>query len=176
LGLPRGQPHEQNTTPFSALTTLAVTAGRLYAAPFYVSKTQTFTKASIDVTAFSSGTTNQCELGYYANSSGVPGALVADWGNVSSATPNGSKEITSLTITLSPGWYWLAVGCSDTPTLESGATSNGVSSFLLGMAAQTSPSMQGFVAWTYSTGNLPNPYGTMSYSGNTAQPLVYLRF
>jgi hypothetical protein len=159
------------TTPFSALTTGAVIANTLYAEPFFASATKTFSKISIDVTAFA-GT--NCELGVYNNSSGQPGTLLIDAGHVSSGS-NGQQELTGAAIALTPGWYWLAVGCDGTPTLESGATANGISSGLVGMAAGTNPSMKVTVAWAYSAGGLPASFGAPGYTGNSPQPLVYLR-
>jgi hypothetical protein len=158
--------------PVLTLTTMALASNTLYAIPFYVNAAQSFTKASVDITA--TGTATSCELGYYANSSGAPGSRVSDLGSIS-ATGTGQIELTGLSIPLNPGFYFLGVGCNGTVTMEAGGTGNSLSVYWLGMVSGTNGDVGLSVAWTYSAGNLPNPFGTATYTAGAAQPLVYLR-
>lgn len=74
--------------------------------PFFVGVAHTFTGLGIDVaTAGESGA--KIRLGVYSDSSGQPGTLVVDGGQVAADT-TGAKTTTGLTIALTPGLVWLA--------------------------------------------------------------------
>jgi len=151
--------------------TLAMAANKLYAEPFYVGVATTFTKISIDVTTVGSG---HCELGIYNNNSGAPGSLLVDAGYVADSSP-GAQEITGQSITLAPGWYWLATGCSDTPSLEATSSTNGIFGFLEGLTAPNGTAEQMSIPWTYAPNNLPLTFGTPFYVGNAPSPSIYVR-
>ena len=159
------------TSPMTQTLTLAMAANKLYAEPFYVGVETTFSKISIDVTTPALG---RCELGIYNNNSGAPGSLLVDAGNVSDGSA-GAQEITGQSLTLSPGWYWLAVGCSDMPSLEATSSTNGIFGFLEGLTAQNSTAYQMSVPWTYFPNNLPLSFGTPTYVGNAPSPSIYVR-
>ena len=148
-----------------------ITSNTLYAIPFPVPSTTTFTKMSIDVTT--NAASSACELGVYNNSNGQPSSLVQDVGNVATTT-NGSQELTGKTITLNAGWYWLVVGCNNSSlSLEGGNT--GSSNFYMGSTSQTSSAVEMTAAWTYSVGGLPGTFPTPSYTTSTSSPLMYMR-
>ncbi len=152
--------------------TLALSGNRLYAIPFYVPVATTFTKMSISVTSFVA--LSSIELGVYANSSGVPGALEYDAGTVSSAS-NGLKEITGLAMALSAGWHWLAMASSSNPTVQGFSNTSWLTGMLMGYSSPGTFVSGVFGAWTFSAGALPNPFPTVSYNDNGANPTAYLR-
>lgn len=161
------------TSPFVTQTTGAVLANTLYFEPIYIggaTSGTTFTKQSVDVTA--TGTATNCELGIYGNSNGSVGSLITDSGHVAVGS-SGQKELTGLSLSSLFGWYFLAVGCDGTVTLEvQGSAGNGLAYFL-GMSTATAPITGYDVAWTYSAGGLPS---SPSVSTNTStSPLIYLR-
>lgn len=155
-------------------TVFAVTANRLYAVPLFVPETTTFTKATIRVqTAGSAGTA--AEISIYANSAGAPAALEYDAGNVATDS-TGMQTLTSLSLNLSAGWHWLAVGFSGTPTMYAAASSDylgGILGFtdpLSGTGAYTGV----YGAWTYSAGAPPDPFPTIAGGPGASMPLVWL--
>ena len=85
--------------------TVTTTATRLYYAPIYIREKITFAGAA----AFNSGAGDNAEtlrLGVYTDSSGVPGTLVTDFGEI---TLSGAAAVRDLTAAaaLTVGWYWL---------------------------------------------------------------------
>ena len=92
----------------------ALVANRLFYTPFFVPRTTTFTRIGVNVSVLAASST--IRLGIYNNGNGVPsGAPLLDAGTVSGAT-TGEKEIT-ISQTLTPGWYWLAVVSDGVPQL-----------------------------------------------------------
>lgn len=153
-------------------TTVALSANTLYAIPFFAGVAKTFTKISIDVTA--AGAATDCELGAYAdNGSTAPGALLTDAGQTGAVTGTGQAELTGVSIAIVPGLNWLAVACNGTVTLE--AQQLGISGQILGWSTGATANQRQQIAWTYSTGALPNPFGAGTLS-STNGPNVYLRF
>ena len=156
LGIMRGAtPHASGRYYDSRLstgyTTLAISANTLYAIPFLVPKTQTYTVISLEVTTLAAA--KSIRMGIYTDTNGAPDALVLDAGTVSVAT-TGSKTI-SISQSLSAGWYWLVVVSDGTPTVR--ATSQ-TAIGMLGFTSGTDTTIHvGFsVAFTYAA--LPNPF------------------
>jgi hypothetical protein len=102
--------------------TLTLVANTMYAMPFLAGATvgRAYDRISVHVTTAAAG--KSCQLGIYADSAGVPGALILDAGNVSAAT-TGGKEI-NIAQTLARGWYWLACLSDGTPILRDYEASN----------------------------------------------------
>lgn len=141
--------------PSSSLT---LTANQLWALPFYVDTTQTYTRIGVRVNGADAG--KAIRLGIYSDSSGVPGALVLDAGTVST-TSTGLQEIT-ISQSLTPGWYWLAfVANTSTATILSGTGSTG-SIPMMGVTDPTSY-VNNYAAYkTFSYAALPNPFGSLT--------------
>jgi hypothetical protein len=155
-------------------TTGATTANTLYAVPLIVGKDTTFTKmAMVNGTIVASG---HCELGIYANSDGVPGARLFDLGQVTT-NATGKREITGATALLPAGIYWLAAGFDLVHSnVRMFQGSQGAQFNMLGQdsALSLTASLIGCsAAWTYSTGNLPNPFPTPTML-STQVPTVYI--
>ena len=136
----------------TATTTLAIAANILYAMPFFVPTTTTYTAISIEVTTLKAGASIQ--LGIYRDSGGAPGALVLDAGNVSAAA-TGLKTIV-IAQTLAPGWYWTVALASDTPTVRATNTAN----CLRMLGGTTGLDTTNHVGWSVAQayGALPNPF------------------
>ncbi|MGH6982432.1 MAG: hypothetical protein ACREFC_14620 [Stellaceae bacterium] len=150
-------------------------ANVMYATPFLALAPQTFTKISINVTAGAAGAS--CEIGVYANAGGKPGSLLVDAGNISVAT-TGTKEITGVSIPLTPGWWWEAVVCNGTPGLITFGASGagGGTPWQMGyLSLGSSPNLAYSVSQTY--GALPSSFGAGALTqSNATGPVVGLRF
>ena len=97
-----------------AFDTATVTAGELVYTPILVSETTTYTMIWIRVE--DPPVAGLCRMGVYRFQDGIPGALVLDAGTVST-TPPGVKEI-AISLTLQPGYYFLARVCDAAPNLR----------------------------------------------------------
>lgn len=157
--------------------TYTTTANRIYCVPFVPQITHTFAKICI----FNTGTGNtgdHMRLGIYANSSGLPGALIVDAGV---ATFGGSAANNTVTISggqsLTVGTiYWL-VGAVDAAIelqaiqadmiTEPYLCSQGLPSLRVGY-----PKNQIYRSFTYAA--LPDPIGTLYVSSSSADDLPYI--
>lgn len=117
------------------------------------------------------------ELGIYANSNGLPGALILDAGNVSTIA-TGQKNVTGLTQVLSPGWYWVAYWSSHSITC-SGMGANATTAVInQGIQAITTGSQaynHAEKTLTFSAGALPSSIISPTMSPNVF-PAVALTF
>jgi hypothetical protein len=151
----------------------AMVANRLYVTPFYVPFATTFTKISVSISAGAAG--KSIELGVYANSSGIPGALEYDCGTISAAA-TGIIELTGLSISLSAGWHFLACASDGTPSIRmTNSTSSSVPWYGWDGSNIAAAGANVYVGWTFSAGALPNPFGSVTYDSLSNIPLVFLR-
>ena len=92
----------------SGLSTTTVTVNRLHFQPGHFYKDRTLTECGVYVgTLAASGV---ARIGLYEDAGGVPGAFVADFGEVSTAT-TGYKSIAISQAVVSTKWYWWGVVC-----------------------------------------------------------------
>jgi len=156
--------------PSSQLGTAGATftAGRLYALPICVPVTAVCQALAVNVTT--ADPLSSIRLGIYADSGGVPGALLIDAGVVSGATV---KEASlALTRWLPAGWYWLACISDDAPVVT-GLNTATVS--LLGVATNIGTDVNNGVYIDVAYGALPDPFGgPVTYFAATI-PTVLLR-
>lgn len=158
----------ETALPIGQLSTLALTANRLYAVPFHTGpEGMTAATVLINVT---SGSAGNLRLGVYAASTTAPfypAALLVDWGEVD-VTNTGTKTINITDVQLlgtSPSQLvWLAAVTEATPTLIS--VSNAASQ--LG-ASSTAGSMQTAVYVAHTYGVLPTPFGSPTLSNSAPQ-------
>jgi hypothetical protein len=147
-----------STSVESALSAATGTLNTLYAVPFYVGASTTFTAMAMVTTVAASAS---AELGVYSNLNGVPDTLLLDAGTVSTVAPTGKKEITGLSLLLAPGWYWLVVAFSANVTARTTPNNSNASSNTMGFAGLLSGTFA-FVgctaSWTFSAGNLPGTF------------------
>lgn len=127
----------------SALSTFVATANRIYYIPICVPWERAFTTIAVGIPTGGNVAGSNVRLGIFDidQSTGGPNDVLVDAGNVSTAT-TGLKTIT-ISATLAPGQYYLAVWCSAAITLRAINQSFGIAqnSWLLG-AATPAPSNQ----------------------------------
>lgn len=154
------------------LAGLALVADTLYAIPFRVKERTTFTRIGIEITAFA-GT--NAKLGIYNAASGIPTTLVVDGGNVST----GSNALVEATIsqTLMPGLYFLAVVADNTPTVWAALAQNPIMQSDVGYLtadAQASGGTFG-IRGSHAFAALPANFPAVSYSDVNNFPWLWLR-
>lgn len=150
-----------NNTP---TTSTALTNTQMRASPFYVPNTVTVTRVGAEVTTVGEAG-SKVRLGIYADDgTGRPGALVLDAGQIAgdSATV---QEITGLSATIGPGWYWSAWAVQSAPTtvptLRAGQQSQSFAACDVNGIPNANQSVTGFQQSGVS-GALPNPFGVPS--------------
>lgn len=128
---------------------------------FVIQASIQITGISFYVNTLSAGQT--CDVGLYNSS----GNLVANTGPISAAT-TGAKDatITQTSVTLTPGAYWLAFGCTDTV-----AKLQAWNSSVMTSVVNAGGTFQGKAANALSTGSLPATLGTITGS-TTPLPLI----
>jgi hypothetical protein len=151
-----------------AVALITVTAGRIYYAPIFVTEQTTYDRICVYVNTAATGT---ADPRVFAWNNGVPGSLILSAGTVDTST-TGPKELT-INLTLSRGYYFLAVRCTGTPTLLGPDTAYAVV-----------PPVPGFRANSYTNPNLVVLYADAEYSDPAPAPtggldarysFVYLR-
>jgi len=165
------------TASSTSATGFTVAANTIYGVPFLAAARVTFTKLSINVTTGIAATS--ARIGIYANSPSTigPGALVAgsDSGSFSTASA-GVQEVTGLSITLNPGFYWFAAIFSGTPTVT-GCNGFGVLlPLLIGMSSPGAANNDFGYSASQTFGAMPAtfPAGTF-INTNNAMPLIAAR-
>jgi hypothetical protein len=135
-----------------ANSTLAITAGVMYAIPYRVSKTATYVVLGVEITTNTAG---NFRFGIYNDSGGVPGSLKLDAGIVAMGGALGFKSAVINQI-LAPGWYWLAFISDATPTVRAITAASALqwTGFTTGLDVTTKPGFT--VAQAY--GALPDPF------------------
>jgi hypothetical protein len=145
-------------------------ADRMYASPFLVWEEEDFDRIAISVTG-TAGTI--ARLGVYADSAGRPGALVLDAGTVATGS-TGYKSIT-ISLTLAPGVYWLAV--SSDGAISVNVVNNAAGGHPLGnddASLSFASNVAVYRAVAGSSAALPNPFGAPDNTSNIA-PRIALR-
>lgn len=133
------------------ISTSSITSNRLYAFPFFTPIESSWNAIGIYV---STGATGYARLGVYADNGNVyPGNLILDAGEVDTGT-TGVKTL-SITLTLSPGLYWLALLLSAAPSLSGVSTS-----VCYGCIGAPNPGSQIHSAYhvSYTYGSLPTQF------------------
>ena len=166
--------------------TLLLTTGTIYAYPIYIPGNVNIKTLNIDVTTGETG--GSIRAGIYADLYGAPGAIVtgSDGGAMVATSGSGVQTNTYATaLTLTPGWYWLAMAAtasSTFPTVAAIAASY-ASNLNAMMGADTaahffatSSEEQLGVTAAFTFGALPAAFPTSSYALNTglAIPLIGL--
>ena len=151
------------------LATVVHTLNTLFATPFHVPQTQTYTVIGIEVTTLTAG---NLRLGIYRDSSGAPGALVLDAGVVTTGT-TGAKTIV-ISQQLTAGHYWLASVSDAGPTLRGYTTA--ASLHWLGFTSGTDTNIHTGVSVAFTYAALPDPStgGSALFTGNI--PRVFLGY
>lgn len=156
----------------AAPTTAAMAANRLELVPFVPARDLTIDRLAFEVTTAQAG--NSARVGVWADSSGVPGALLVGGGTSHSVASLGVlTETVSLSMTAGT-LYWLGLHSEGATAQFRACLTAGAPIF--GTAA--GGSVAGYTSWrgtpTYSSG-LPNPPVSMTRTGGAIAPLIYLR-
>jgi hypothetical protein len=162
----------------TALTTLAISANVLYAAPFFVPVRMKFDQIAINVTgAGASGT--RARMGVYTDGNtpstqGYPSSLVPGTDVAEVAVDSTGVKANSISVTLPPGLYWLALVSSGAPTVRAVGVAS-LDSEILGLGSDlgTAPGVGYSVSYTY--GSLPSTFPTGASVYTSTIPLVALR-
>jgi hypothetical protein len=148
-------PYATNGT---AATTFTFTANRIYWIPFIVWSTVSITGMAVNVTtAASTGQNNLIYVGIYSSTTTyAPNTLITSASFDCSST--GLKTAT-VSLTLQPGVYWIAIACDITPTIRAVALASAYSLALPSLGTSNT------VCWYTSGLSLPS---TAPSSGYTA--------
>lgn len=92
----------------SATTISLGGSGTIIYYPLYIPDDYTLNALVCECTTASAG--KNVRMGLYSDSNGLPGTLLVDGGNVSTATTG--KKTAAISLAVSAGWYWLAVRSS----------------------------------------------------------------
>lgn len=103
--------------------TAAVVSGRKYLKAIHIPKRVTITAVALPVFGTAAATAARMGLRNMNQATGEATTLVSDFGAVDTST-SGSKTITGLSVTIDPGWYYLELIASGTPSLPSHTNAN----------------------------------------------------
>lgn len=155
------------SSPVVAGANTVLTQNNLYAMPFLVPVTTTFT--SIGVVTVGVALSN-ARLGIYSDTSGVPNALVLDAGSV--ATTAGAFATIAINQALQAGWYWLACAVQGAAgNLFSSSANSAVDGVPVTAPFSTGP-VSGYLQGGIS-GALPTPWGATKTDSAT-NPIVFI--
>lgn len=149
-----------------------VFANNIYFHPVIVTEQTTFTRVGLNIT---SGAAGNGRFGIYSMTGGLPSALVADLGTISTSS-TGQIELT-ISEQLDPGVYCIAFVCSNNfSATQADIIDSGVASIIWGISdidVSVDTNKQAPISFTY--GALPDPVtGTGSYTANNGL-LMWLR-
>ena len=155
-------------TFFASSTFITIQKNSVYYSYFYLPFTQGFNKiAFYNNTNFAS--TQEVKIAIYQVSSGLPTNLIADLGLVSFTTV-GNKEV-SFNLSLSPGWYVIAIQTS--PNSMSIASPTICLNNLFGLTIPSYSSFNGFKA-NLNYGSFPQIASQNAFSP-VATPLFWIK-
>lgn len=156
----------------AAAGTIAITANRIYYIPFAVVTKATFTRIGLEVTTGVASST--ARLGIYNMDGGIPTTRVLDAGTVSTASIAAVEA--TISQTLNPGYYCLAMICSSAPTLRT-ATGLTTFQFVFGGSAPSAASTNYSGFYEAGSGTtLPSSAGTLTkVTQATATPALWMR-
>lgn len=175
LPMPTGGSFFRNHN-FTVATGQTPTVNTCYWSPIFIPTTTTFNGIGVSTSTFTSATgTFTARLGIYADSTGVPGALILDAGNTATINASTTSYVVSISQVLTPGWYWLAVAPQAT-TINCtflGVAASAVSG-LQRMASATSANIYSNFTQASITSTLPATASSAT-AATTAFPIPYLR-
>lgn len=120
--------------------------------PVWIGQTVSLIGLGIDVAAANAGASAVVRLGLYSDSSGRPGTVVVDAGTASLNTAV-AKELTFTAVSVSPGWYWIAVATQSLDTAGTNPTFRAINTgtSLASRTAVPSNTAAQDAAWTSSS-------------------------
>lgn len=138
-----------------ALVSATAIGNTIYAYPFYIP--QSCTLATLRIIVNLANTATLAEMGVYSNTGGFPDQRLLDAGSVS-VTGTGVKTISSLSLALTPGWYWFCCAFNGTCTVSMTPANSGSSGLSQGIQSLPAGNfnyshVQG--GWTFAANSLP---------------------
>jgi hypothetical protein len=145
----------------------------LLAQPFFVPCEHTYDRIAVYVTVAEAGRVVRLGVYDHAADSVLPKELLLDAGTASIGS-TGKKEIT-ISLTLTPGWYWLAItsDTAGTGRLQGSGTLEGLG--LLGYDDANTVSHYYFVSRSFNYAALPSLFGGGIAYRDAAPPRIWLR-
>jgi hypothetical protein len=163
------------STYYGTLVNAIVVANVMHFLPFVVYANVTFNLAQVFIQA--AAALSNARVGIYANSNGVPGALIQDLGNIDTTT-TGARSSAAFTCALTPGIYWIATNQSNNLNYNCVAATDKALTPLLGWASAATTN-EAYVSCTktqtFSPTPMPNPAGAVTRIANSSPPRVILR-
>lgn len=138
------------------------TANTLIKRPILIYKRCTITKATITVTTLAAGGKIRIGLRNMNQSTGEATTLVSDFGEVD-ASSTGVKTISSLSVTVDPGWYYLEFACNSTTIVASGGSTANAPK-LAGITDVSGMSQYAGLTRSFTYGTLPSDETGVSQS------------
>jgi hypothetical protein len=139
-------------TGLTSTGAITITHQRTYYSPIYIPETTTLDRLAIRTTATFNGPAT-IRLGIYNNTNGQPSTVVLDAGTLSATAASTSYEIT-ISQSLAPGFYWLAMCQQGTAPANSDYLGNAVAinaaNLFIGLAS-VSPNGNIYVGYTQAS-------------------------
>lgn len=152
----------------TSTTTTVPGAGAIQALPFSPSRTLTYTKIGVKVTA--AGTAGcLIRLGIYADANGQPGRLILDAGTVAGDAVAVKEAVISQS--LAPGMYWLVSNYNDGGIIVTGVST---SVSIMGFTSALSAPTRGLTR-TFAFAAFPSDESAQTYTLTSGPPLHWLR-
>lgn len=153
-----------------ATSNVAVVANILYGTPIYIPELVTILTINLSNVNIAGAAGTKARIGLYkkSNTGDFPSSLVVDGGEVATDS-TGTKTVTVSTA-LTPGWYFMAVVFSGTPTILGFSLSSGANTLSLFGSDVANASGTGSIFATitssYTYGALPSTFPTATYVKN----------
>jgi hypothetical protein len=155
----------------TAKSTLAITANRLYAIPFFSPVPLKIDQLAIHVSTLLAGA---ARLGVYVDDGTIkPGKLIIDAGTVDTGTA-GAKTLTVDLRFERKRLYWLALVANAAPTLGAVAVASALTCFF-GLTDITTTLWLTFLYKTFTYAVLPDPFGDTLVLASGVIPAVFVR-
>lgn len=171
-------PHRSGGTAFVHSATGAAagsnlfTVGTVYAIPFYVPASATYSAAGVIRTAAIAGAWER--LGVYSDGGGIPANLLFEFGTTNVSAGNEGFKYITRSVALTAGWVWLA--CCPQGGVNTLFATVGTSTGAPVVLGTTTPSATGMTmgySGPSSSDILPATWGS-TYTEQSTVPLVYL--
>lgn len=162
----------------TALSTITVTANRLYAVPFVAPGRRDPLLDRLAVYVTTGVASSNVRFGIYdavSESNLYPGSLLYDGGTFTS-TVSGERRAANPDIVLVPGKLYWATVVSDAAITLRGVASAGVFAMFGISDALSSASMQSQLTAAHTFGALPSTYPSGAASASSVPPAIFLRY
>lgn len=149
------------------------TNGRAFAIPFPISRACVLTGIAVDIT-IASEAGGLVRLGVYADSGGMPGALVQDAGTIDATVVAATPAVLSAPI--QADWYWAVAAFQSTPTTRPTVRAAQQGSWArIGDTVPGGAGSKGVYIMDGVTAALPANFVASAVAAFTAAPYIWLK-